>query len=56
MEILIENSSNDGEMYFGRTIYQQAVVVKSEKPLNAGTFVEVEIEDGNLRTLKGVVK
>lgn len=54
MEILIENSCENGEnLFFGRTPYLQAVVVNSEKKLNNGDIVKVEIIDGNLRTLKG---
>jgi tRNA-2-methylthio-N6-dimethylallyladenosine synthase len=53
MEVLIENLSETGNgLFFGRTPYSQAVMVKSDaEKLNNGDTVMVDIVDGNLRTL-----
>lgn len=54
MSVLIENPSNIGNnLFFGRTPYLQAVIIKSDKNIENGEIVNVKIVDANLRTLNG---
>ncbi|MBR2141004.1 MAG: tRNA (N6-isopentenyl adenosine(37)-C2)-methylthiotransferase MiaB [Rickettsiales bacterium] len=54
MEVLIENpAENNEKLFFGRTPYLQAVIIKSNRTLNNGDILNVKITDANLRTLEG---
>lgn len=56
MDILIENPAEDNNnLFFGRTPYLQAVMVKSEKIIPNGSIVKATITDANLRTLNGKI-
>lgn len=56
MEVLIENeSATDKNIFFGRTLYSQAVMVeKNSSSINTGNIVKVQIKEANLKTLKGI--
>ena len=52
--VLFENKTKDGNIYFGRDEYQNSVIVKSNKNL-VGQIKKVRIYNGNHNTLYGEI-